>query len=554
VAPPVVRRFWLGRTARTAPDGSTILEALTGARLPSVVRSVRYHRPRAPFCGTGECAGCLVRVNGRPNVRACERRVADGDRIGPGNAFPSPRFDVLGAIDLLFPHGIDTLRGFRRPAFATRAYQAVVRRLAGYGRLPPPPATLPPAPAPRRLETRLAIVGAGAAGLAAAHRAIALGVRPVVVDRGSVPVDVSGAEALSGTAATVLTSPRSGRSDPFTILGFDAEGTGVCLRATAVVVTTGSYDAPLLFEGNDRPGVVTAELALRLLRRPAPTPFRRAAIVGSGPRALEVLKALGSRAAAVVTAGEVPPELVRCAAELAVPLYPRSLIVRALGRARVRGLVLTRRGGGGRLDVPCDAIVLAHRRLPHHPLLFQAGARMSWEPRARAYYPELGPGGATTVTGLYAAGSVAGFAHEAAGASGEAAAELAVGGGPGVAATWPTPPVDGAWSEEYVTELLAAPRKGKWVVCPCEDVLLEEVEATVARGYRGLDVVKRYTGLGTGLCQGRFCVPEVLQVLAVLEGRPPAEVGYLTQRPPVVPTPLGALAPLGEEFGKEVVE
>ena len=36
-------------------------------------------------------------------------------------------------------------------------------------------------------------------------------------------------------------------------------------------------------------------------------------------------------------------------------------------------------------------------------------------------------------------------------------------------------------------------------------------------------------------------------LMSAWEGRPPSAVGYLTQRPPVVPTSLGALAGLPEE-------
>ncbi len=100
--------------------------------------------------------------------------------------------------------------------------------------------------------------------------------------------------------------------------------------------------------------------------------------------------------------------------------------------------------------------------------------------------------------------------------------------------------------EGYYRELAREPRRGRWVACPCEDVLLDEVEEAVRRGYRGIEVVKRYTGLGTGLCQGRYCLPEALLILSLLEERPPPEVGYITQRPPVVPTPLAAFAALEE--------
>ena len=103
----------------------------------------------------------------------------------------------------------------------------------------------------------------------------------------------------------------------------------------------------------------------------------------------------------------------------------------------------------------------------------------------------------------------------------------------------------------YYRELLAElGGREKWIACPCEDVLLTELVEANARGYRGIEVVKRYTGLGTGLCQGRYCLPDALLILSILEGRPPAQVGYITQRPPVVPTPLADLAGIPLEPGE----
>ncbi|HYB63276.1 MAG TPA: (2Fe-2S)-binding protein, partial [Thermoplasmata archaeon] len=96
----------------------------------------------------------------------------------------------------------------------------------------------------------------------------------------------------------------------------------------------------------------------------------------------------------------------------------------------------------------------------------------------------------------------------------------------------------------YYREILHVPGHGRWVACPCVDVLLSEVEEAVRSGYRGIEVIKRYTSLGTGICQGRYCLPETLLLLSILEDRRPQEVGYITQRPPVVVTPLAAFASL----------
>ena len=133
---PSCPRYWFDRRTRQGRPGESVLDGLVRDGLPTLQRSPRYHRPRAPFCGIGQCTGCLVRVNGRPNVRACRYVPADGDRVTTENGWPSQRFDLLAILDGMFRHGIDTLHGFRRPAFATPLYHRVIRRLAGYGQPP----------------------------------------------------------------------------------------------------------------------------------------------------------------------------------------------------------------------------------------------------------------------------------------------------------------------------------------------------------------------------------------------------------------------------------
>ncbi|MEU5090144.1 2Fe-2S iron-sulfur cluster-binding protein [Streptomyces sp. NPDC021356] len=44
-------------------------------------RRTRTGRPRGVFCGIGACFDCLVTVNGLRDVRACQRRAVDGDKV-----------------------------------------------------------------------------------------------------------------------------------------------------------------------------------------------------------------------------------------------------------------------------------------------------------------------------------------------------------------------------------------------------------------------------------------------------------------------------------------
>ncbi len=93
----------------------------------------------------------------------------------------------------------------------------------------------------------------------------------------------------------------------------------------------------------------------------------------------------------------------------------------------------------------------------------------------------------------------------------------------------------------------------KVIVCRCEDVTLHDLEHAVAAGYADLEEVKRYTGFGTGPCQGKECLAVVGRELARLTGRAPAAIAPFTSRPPLAQTPLRLLArdPSAHRFADE---
>jgi bacterioferritin-associated ferredoxin len=81
----------------------------------------------------------------------------------------------------------------------------------------------------------------------------------------------------------------------------------------------------------------------------------------------------------------------------------------------------------------------------------------------------------------------------------------------------------------------------KVMVCRCEDVTLHELEGAIARGHDDLESLKRYTGFGTGWCQGKSCVALCARLLVARGGT--AELP-ITPRPPFHPVALGDLAGL----------
>jgi bacterioferritin-associated ferredoxin len=82
----------------------------------------------------------------------------------------------------------------------------------------------------------------------------------------------------------------------------------------------------------------------------------------------------------------------------------------------------------------------------------------------------------------------------------------------------------------------------KVILCRCEDVTLADVQHAVKLGYADVEEVKRYTGFGTGPCQGKECLRAVVLAVAAASGRPAAALAPFTSRPPLVPTELGLYA------------
>ncbi len=81
----------------------------------------------------------------------------------------------------------------------------------------------------------------------------------------------------------------------------------------------------------------------------------------------------------------------------------------------------------------------------------------------------------------------------------------------------------------------------KALACRCEDVTVHDLEDAIARGHDDIESLKRYTGFGTGWCQGKWCVALCSRLLVEHGGS--AALPF-TARPPVHPLALGDLAGL----------
>ncbi|MBP2628853.1 MAG: domain protein (2Fe-2S)-binding domain protein [Firmicutes bacterium] len=93
------------------------------------------------------------------------------------------------------------------------------------------------------------------------------------------------------------------------------------------------------------------------------------------------------------------------------------------------------------------------------------------------------------------------------------------------------------------------------LICRCEEISELEISEAIEDGARSLIGVKRRTGAGMGLCQGRTCRRLITNMIVQQTGISPAEVETDTTRIPVRPIQIDSLlCPCQQKEKKEVTE
>ncbi len=522
--------------------GDTLASALLASGVTLFGRSFKYHRPRGLLGAGAEEPNALVSVDrggGRftPNLRATAVEIYDGLNARSQNRWPSLRTDFSAINDRLgrfFPAGFYNKTFMWPRSFWEKLYEPAIRRMAGLGDAPSE--ADPDEYAATFAHCDVLIVGAGPAGIDVALEACAARKTLILVDEqdelgGGALADPALwpwlAESLKDLAAapnvTLLARTTAfgfyhdnfigaveRLTDHLTNPGDGAREKLWRIRAGEVVLAQGAIERPLVFAGNDMPGVMLASAAVTYLHRFGVAVGRNVAVMtthDSGWRDAFALARAGVKIAAIVELrGEVAPALFAEASELGIRAELGSAVIGVAGRHAVEGIEIAPASGANSQRIACDALLMAGGWTPSVHLWSHSKGSLVWSDAWGAYLPDK-PNEKTRCVGACAG-------------KWDFGAGLTVG-------ALPTP---------------RDPAKIKAFVDFQNDVTAKDIALAVREGMKSVEHIKRYTTTGMATDQGKTSNLNALQLAAGALDRPVQAVGLTTFRPPYTPQTFGALA------------
>jgi sarcosine oxidase, subunit alpha len=576
--------------------GDTLASALLANGVHLVGRSFKYHRPRGIMSAGSEEPNAIVQVGSdksltEPNVRATEVEIYENLEAKSQNCWPSVNFDIGGINNLLspfLPAGF-YYKTFMWPANFWEKYEYFIRHSAGLGKSP----TKPDADIydHKYIHCDVLVIGAGIAGIMAAKTAAKNNLKTLLLDE---KAEIGGTTIYQDSENFKIDDKISSswlneeiiklknlknleiktRTSVAAYHGYNyllarenltdhlsktekqnkIRQRLLKIRAKKVIVATGSLERPLIFNNNDRPGIMLSSAIKRYADYYGVICGKKNVFFTNNDTAYESALSLtkkGIKVEAIIDIREKSDSFViKEAIKLGIKIYWSHTIVDTLGYKKLKQISLmelSKNGQstvGSKIKIHCDCLGIAGGWTPAVHLFTQSGGKLKFRDEDQVFIPSKYPSEQISIgscNGDFELDSViknsSKSLKEFLNIDKTDYENLSV--------------VNSKETNKKNIWLLPSDKvigKTKPFVDYQNDATAKDIKLALREGFRSIEHVKRYTTTGMGTDQGKLGNMHALGIIADTAGLKMGELGTTTFRPPYTPLSFGTI--VGRNVGE----
>ena len=576
--------------------GDTLASALLANDIHLVGRSFKYHRPRGIMTAGSEEPNAIVQLHNNtsrtePNVRATEIEIYEGLEASSQNCWPSVNFDIGGINNFLspvLPAGF-YYKTFMWPANFWEKYEYFIRKSAGLGKSP----TEPDADIyeHKYIHCDVLVVGAGISGIMTAKTAAKNGFKTLLVDEksylgGSTIYQNSEQFKINNQISNSWLEKEINEIKKFKNLEIKTRTSVVAfhgynfllarenltdhlpldqrinktrqrllkIRAKKVITATGALERPLIFDNNDRPGILLSSAIEKYANLFGVACGEKNVLFTNNDSAYETAISLYQKGinieAIIDNREEIDSKLIKEAEKNNIKIYKGFTIVNTFGYKRINKISIMRLSKdsqkvvGSKISIVCDCLGISGGWTPAVHLFTQSGGKLKFRDEDQVFIPDIYPSDQISV------GSC----------NGDFTLDEIISSIPNKLKEF----LNIKKTDYDNLEIYSSYNKSKrniWLL-PSDKVIgktkpfvdyqndatAKDIKLALREGFRSIEHVKRYTTTGMGTDQGKLGNMHALGIISETAGSKMGELGTTTFRPPYTPLTFGTI--VGRNVGE----
>ncbi len=578
--------------------GDTLASALLSNNVHLVGRSFKYHRPRGIMtCGSEE-PNAIVQVSNdpsltEPNVRATEIELYEGLEANSQNCWPSVNFDIGGINNFLspfLPAGF-YYKTFMWPASFWEKYEFFIRHSAGLGKAPTKPD--PDIYDHQYAHCDVLVIGGGISGVIAAKLSAEKKLNTILLDDkkdlGGISIynnddnfkinDQNISKWLSNEIENLKKYPNLSIKTRTSLAAFHGYNYLLAkenltdhlsvndrkdkirqrlwkIRAKKVIIATGAIERPLIFNNNDRPGILLSSSIKKYIDYYGVKCGNKISIFTSNDSAYETVLSLfknGVKVNSIIDIRDKSESLiVKKVQDIGIKIYWKHTVVNTKGYKRINSIELMKLNEkgtgviGDKINEICDCLGISGGWTPMVHLFTQSGGKLEFNRIDNMFIPDENK---------------------------SPSEQISVGSCNGDLELDDIIKKTNLKTKEFLDintsifdslKIQNSKEKNKkniWLL-PSDKVLgktkpfldfqndstAKDVKLALREGFKSIEHVKRYTTTGMGTDQGKLSNMHALGIIADITGTNMGELGTTTFRPPFTPLTFGAI--VGRNVGQ----